>query len=332
VTVIVPCFNAEATLARTLESVANQSHSNIEILIVDDGSTDATSKIAQRFICNDDRMRLVSCHINQGVAAARNLGVERANGEFIAPIDADDLWHPNKLELLLRPLIEDPTLGLAYSWFEYINEDDEIFYGGSRYSFEGSVIEKLCKVDFIGNGSNAVMRTALVRQVGGYDASLRARGAEGSEDWKLALQLAELSRFAVVKQPLTGYRLAATNMSNRVTQMVSSAELVVDEFSARHIRYARALRVQLLSRIFYGIVLCIRRGQWRDAEWLCRRAGQFGASDLLEAIWWFTGNSLVGSTRLVTRVVRRGFVSRAPRPQFLDVSSSAVRKADLSDR
>jgi glycosyltransferase involved in cell wall biosynthesis len=266
-------------------------------------------------------MRLVSCPINQGVAAARNCGVEKANGEFIAPIDADDLWHPNKLELLLRPLMEDPTVGLAYSWFEYINEDDEIFYGGSRYSFEGSVLQKLCRVDFIGNGSNAVMRTALVRQVGGYDASLRARGAEGSEDWKLALQLAERSRFAVVRQPLTGYRLAATNMSNRVIQMVSSAELVVDEFSMRHARYAQDLRVQLLNRIFHGIIRCIRKRRWRDTKWLCRHATQYGLPDLLLAIGSFADESLVGATRMVRRLIRRRFVTKAPRRLFLEFSS-----------
>lgn len=322
-TIAVPCFNAEASLARTLQSLVSQTHSDIEVLIVDDGSTDRTSQIAQRFVAHDSRIRLLASRTNSGVAAARNLALAHANGDFFAPLDSDDLWKPNKLELLLQPLLADSSFGVAYSWFDNIDERDRIFYGGFRYSFQGDVLAKLCQVDFIGNGSNAVMRTALVKAVGGYDSSLRARGAEGCEDWKLALQLAERCRFAVVTQPLTGYRLSSTNMSNNVVQMVKSAELVAHDFSALHPQYSQVLRLHVLNRIFRGVARSIRRRQWHDAKWLAQRATCFGTTAGLTAICHFAYHGFVANAHGLLRLARRGWLSPAPRPPFLELSPPA---------
>jgi hypothetical protein len=109
--------------------------------------------------------------------------------------------------------------------------------------------------------------------------------------------------------------------------MVKSAELVAGEFSTRYERYARAFRLQLLNRIFFGLVRSVRNRQWHDAKWLCQRAGQFRVSDLLFAIFRFAAESFVGTTRLLTRLVKRGFVSQAPRRQFLEVNSQTIREA-----
>jgi glycosyltransferase involved in cell wall biosynthesis len=323
VTIAVPCFNAEASLSRTLHSVASQTHSDIEVLIVDDGSTDRTSQIAKRFARRDKRIRLLASPVNHGVAAARNMALAYANGDFFAPIDSDDLWKPDKLELLLRPLLTDSAVGLAYSWFDYIDDDDRIFHGGFRYSFQGDVLARLCQVDFIGNGSNAVMRTALVRAAGGYDSSLRARGGEGCEDWKLALELAQRSQFAVVTQPLTGYRLSTTNMSNRVVQMVRSAELVAHDFSALHPQYTQILSLHVLNRTFCGLARSIRRRRWKDAKWLAQRTTCFGTRAGLTAFCDFVFQELVRNSQRVLRVAKRGLLSPAPRPRFLELNPPA---------
>ena len=280
ITVVVPCFNAEVTLARTLASVARQTYSNIEVLIVDDGSTDSTLEIARSFIQIDSRMRLLS-QPNSGVAAARNRGMVDAKGGFIALIDADDLWRPEKLELHVPPLLRDPSVGVVYSWFENIDLYDGVFSGGSRRSFEGDVLEELCRFDFIGNGSNILMRTKLLREIGGYDTSLRARDAEGCEDWKVALQLAERCRFAAVERPLTGYRHSRGNMSSNVPRMVRSAELVVAQFAESHPQYAQVLRRHLLDRICNGVIRCVRERRWGDARWLLDRLREFEALAVL---------------------------------------------------
>jgi glycosyltransferase involved in cell wall biosynthesis len=264
VTVIIPCFNAARTLFRTLASVRTQTYRNLDIIIVDDGSTDSTAAIATEFAASDHRVRVLK-QPNSGVASARNLGIANALGEFIAPLDADDLWSPQKIELQLRKIQEDAAIGLVYAWFENINDDDEIFHGGFRYHIEGHVLRELCRLDFIGNGSNAMMRAAAVRAVGGYDASLRAQSAEGCEDWKLALRLAETCKFAVVPKILIGYRHSAGNMSNRIRQMIKSAKLVASDFSDRYPDLAGTLDQHIADRLFSNCARCVKQRRWRLA-------------------------------------------------------------------
>jgi len=93
VSVIVPAYNAEAFIAQTLDSIISQTYQNIEILVVDDGSQDRTPEIVESFAQRDQRITLLR-QANAGVAAARNLAIEKSNGEYIAPIDADDIWYP----------------------------------------------------------------------------------------------------------------------------------------------------------------------------------------------------------------------------------------------
>ena len=97
VSVVMPAWNAEATIVEALRSVAAQTYRDLEIIIVDDGSTDATAALAKEFCASDPRARTVR-RSNGGPAAARNLGIAEARGEWIALIDADDVWHPTKIE------------------------------------------------------------------------------------------------------------------------------------------------------------------------------------------------------------------------------------------
>src|SRR6478735_11425096 len=105
ITVIIPAYNAAATLDQTLLSVRAQSYRDIEILIIDDGSLDEAPKIARRHAAADSRVRLIS-QANSGVAAARNRGIAEARGKLIAPIDADDLWASTKLERQIAMMAE----------------------------------------------------------------------------------------------------------------------------------------------------------------------------------------------------------------------------------
>ena len=284
ISVIVPCYNAERTLERTLASISRQTYRHIEILIVDDGSTDGSVGLAKAFIARDSRAKLIS-QKNAGVAAARNAGLAVARGAFVAPIDADDLWAPEKLELQLQRFT-DPKVGLVYAWFENIDLEDRIFSGGFRFSFEGDVFAHLCDVDFVGNGSNAMMRTALVRDVGGYDSGLRAKGSEGCEDWSLWLALAERCEFAVVSRPLTGYRIYRGNMSSRNSRMIASAELVAEAVARRYPELRARLAAHLTSRELHGLLRCVRHGQWGEARvmlgWLSHQSMRAIAGQALE--------------------------------------------------
>ena len=276
VSVVVPCFNAARTLSRTLQSAKQQTYQNIEILIIDDGSTDSTHEIATNFAAHDPE-RACFVQPNRGVAAARNLGIAHARGEFVAPLDADDLWAPRKIELQVKKILSDTSIGLVYGWFDNINDDDEIIPSGSRARYEGHVLSELCTIDFVGNGSNPLMRTSAVRAVGGYDPELRAQSAEGCEDWKLAIQLAERHKFAVVPKILVGYRHSRGNMSDRTATMIRSARLVAAEVAMRHPELAGILHEHIGERLFSYSVKCIKQGRWSDAFSLLRQAVPYGS-------------------------------------------------------
>ncbi|WP_239806106.1 glycosyltransferase family 2 protein [Croceicoccus hydrothermalis] len=231
---VVPSYNAAATLDETLLSIREQSHRNLEIIVVDDGSKDNTRDVAERQAAIDPRIRVVTQE-NGGVAAARNHGIELAKGEFIAPVDADDLWRPRKIERQLRAMHSaGPYTGLVYCWSAVIDEESSVISRANSPSHAGDVLPQLFYGNFVGNGSSALMRKDLVQGVGGFDPSLRARKAQGCEDWKLYLLLAERSHFAVIPDYLVGYRSTAAAMSGDVSQMLRSDAIVRGEMAVRH--------------------------------------------------------------------------------------------------
>ena len=233
VSVVIPAYNAEPTIDETLRSVRAQSHTALEVLIVDDGSQDGTRDIVRRHVREDCRLRLIE-QSNLGVAMARNRGIAEANSDLVAPLDADDLWHPQKIEkqtALMRAC--DSRVGLVYGWSASIDEHSRVIGYRHRPVAQGEVFSNLCKVNLVGNGSAALMRKAALMECGGYDASLKARDAGGCEDLKVYLQIAERYEFRVVKEYLIGYRRSAGNMSSDWAQMFRSFELVADEFVAR---------------------------------------------------------------------------------------------------
>ena len=121
VSVIIPAFNAAANIRQTLNSVLAQTYQEIEVIVVDDGSSDATSAIVEEFVARDPRFQLVR-QSNAGVGAARNTAIRKARGKYIAPLDADDFWFPEKLEKQVACIEQcgDET-GLVYCWSTLID-------------------------------------------------------------------------------------------------------------------------------------------------------------------------------------------------------------------
>lgn len=220
VSVIVPAFNAAATLAETLASVAAQSHRQLEILIVDDGSNDATRAIALAFCAGEPRARLLS-KPNGGVASARNLGLTQAKGRYVAPIDADDLWHAEHLAKCLAVATRTGR-ALVFSLHHRIDSANIIARSGPRVLIEGIAVHRLAYVNMIGNGSAVMMDRAAALSIGGYDERLRARGAEGSEDYLLQLRLAARGPIATTGEYLVGHRQHDRAMSCDAERMTAS--------------------------------------------------------------------------------------------------------------
>lgn len=120
VSIIMPCYNAEPYLAQSIESVLTQTYTNWELLITDDGSTDKSVKIATKYSLQDDRISLLVPDEHQGIARARNMSISRARGRFIAFLDSDDIWYPEKLEKQVNFMLEN-DLAFTYSSYEVID-------------------------------------------------------------------------------------------------------------------------------------------------------------------------------------------------------------------
>nr|WP_277622671.1 glycosyltransferase family A protein [Sphingomonas telluris] len=224
VSVIVPAWNAEATLGATLESVAAQTHTELEIIIVDDGSEDGTAQIAERFTNRDPRARLIRQR-NGGVASARNIAIAHARGTWIAPIDADDLWHPTKIAKQLDAVQSAPvTSGFVYCWHRSLDADGNIVGSSARWPISGSVMMRLSYLNFVGNGSSPLFLRDAVVAAGGYSEALRANRAQGCEDLLLQLRIARQYPVLIVPEHLVGYRVRTGSMSRDVGQMVRSLD------------------------------------------------------------------------------------------------------------
>lgn len=270
VTVVIPAYNAADTIGETLHSVRAQTHFELEILVVDDGSSDPTQAIVLEHAAADSRVQLIRQR-NSGVAAARNLGIERARGELIAPIDADDLWRADKIERQLDALRRGgDQVGLVYTWSALIDDRSQVIARSGRNLVEGDVARRMCRGNLVGNGSSPLMRKAAIVEAGGYDASLRARSAQGCEDLKLYFAIAERHHFAVAPGYLTGYRQGQASMSSDVLQMSRSWEIVAAEILQRHPEFAAD----------------IEAGRIGLTRWLYRRAKESGRqTDALRLAW-----------------------------------------------
>lgn len=270
VTVVVPARNAADTIHETLVSVRSQTYRNLEVIVVDDGSTDDTAGIVARHARMDPRMRLVS-QANSGVAAARNRGVIEGRGEFIAPIDADDLWRPTKIARQMKVMLDrGPGVGLVYTWHAVIDRHGRVLATGFPSPAQGRVLETLLRRNFVGNGSSPLMRRQAILEAGGYDTRLRAKAAEGCEDLKLYLKIAERYEFAVVRDYLTGYRRLPGNMSSDHLQMLRSSDLVLAEFLQAYPARADAIRqgrAHIRRWLFQNAVNTKERGPAATLAW-----------------------------------------------------------------
>lgn len=271
IAVVVPMFNAERTIGATLTSIRRQTHQALDIIVVDDGSSDNSASIVATHANQDRRIRILR-QTNSGVAVARNTGAATTDAEYLAFVDADDLWAPTKIALQWQALESGgPSAGLAYCWFALIDEDSRVFSLDNRPTAEGSVLQRMCRNNFVGNGSSMLMRRSAFEKAGQFDPSLRERKAQGCEDMLICLRIAENYEFRVVPQHLVGYRVTNTNMSSDVMQMLRSCEIVLDEFREKHPQYGTELDAHLVDMIHWLAVRGFVAGRFFDGCDLIRR-------------------------------------------------------------
>jgi glycosyltransferase involved in cell wall biosynthesis len=221
VSIILPVYNGESTISETISSIQKQSYDNFELLIIDDGSTDDT--ITRIKEVDDPRIRIFSCP-NQERALARNKGISEAEGEYIAFIDADDLWASDKLELQVLALEQSPEAGVAYSWIRFIDEQGEYLFDREPLYYQGNVYSDILVNNFISCGSNILIRRKFVDLVGGFDPLMIP-----AEDWDYNIRLASLCLFTVVQKYQVYYRIQSPAVPRKVSSMEDAMFKVVEK-------------------------------------------------------------------------------------------------------
>jgi hypothetical protein len=295
VTVVVPAFNAERTLADTLRSVLAQTYRNIEVLVVDDGSTDGTADVAESLAADDPRLSLIRKE-NGGCASARNLGIARAHGVFVAPIDADDLWHPTKIERQVSAALaaaEPP--GFVYCFFRPIDGDGNLARPVAPYTCRGNVLLHHLHTNFVGNGSGPLLFRAAALEAGGYDERLGRQGAIGCEDLLLQLQIARRHPVEVVPEFLVGYRTGVGGMSADRRRMYRSWRIAIGIILEEEPAIPPpVLRWTHARRCFSLAEAVANEGRYGECAWLLARA------------LWLDPRATLGRLRFrITRLLRR---------------------------
>ncbi len=221
VSVVIPAYNAMTYLPETLECVLRQTFADFEVLIIDDGSSDHIVQWVSQV--TDLRVKLISQE-NQGLPGARNTGIAHARGEYIAFVDADDLWEATKLEKQVQRFETDPAVGLVYTWTRLIDPltkpTGNVFEG----SLEGKIWEQIVVGDVVGSGSCAMVRRVCFETAGVFDRNLTS-----VEDWDMWIRIAARYPFAAVKEHLTLYRQHPSSMSKNRQRMLQNLRTVIEK-------------------------------------------------------------------------------------------------------
>ncbi len=225
VSVIMPAYNAAKTILGTLASLQQQRFTDFEIIVINDGSTDDTLAVLAAIA--EPRLQVYS-YANGGLPVARNRGMAWATGEYLAFIDADDQWTPDKLADQVQALDDRPAAGVAYSWTAFIDAGDRYLYAKTPVNFDGDVYAQLLVENFIASGSNILVRRTLAQAVGDFDPSLKS-----AEDWDYYLRLAARSAFALVPKYQILYRRSPQSMSTNVAVMEANGLRVIERAFAQ---------------------------------------------------------------------------------------------------
>ncbi len=270
--VIIPAFNAERFLPAALDSALSQTYPNLEVIVVDDESTDGTFSLAAGYAARDKRVRVFN-QKNGGVGAARNRGIAESRGDFIAPLDADDFWYPEKLAKQIQILLDrGERWGMAYCWSKSVDKMGEVTEPVTHWPVEGDVFEALIYRNIIGNASVPVFRTSALREVGFYRTRAEQQGAQGCEDWDLTLRVAQKYQVAAVPEYLSAYRQVSGTMTSNYLSMAQSYECSVARLRESHPTLSPQLMRWSAGHFYlYLINICYGAGQYRQCFHLIRR-------------------------------------------------------------
>lgn len=253
--VTIPAYNSAATIAEAVDSVLAQTYPAAEIIVCDDGSEDGTAALLSGY---GDAVTVIRQE-NRGAAAARNAAIGRARSEFVVNLDADDLYLPNRLEIIAAALVERPDLDVV-STDATLEVDGRVIRRNFGPDFEYAAEDQRDAIlDRCFVGVHWAARRELMLAYGGYDESIKQ-----AEDWELAIRLILGGvRFGLVPEPLVRYRLRQGSLSNQVVGVLEGEvrafeKTLANETLADHERAAVVARID-------GFNSELRRARLREA-------------------------------------------------------------------
>ena len=266
VSVVLATYNYGRYLGSALESALAQTMSDLEIIVIDDGSTDETKQVIAPYLGNA-RIRYYDTE-HQGQPAAKNAGIRLARTPIVAFLDADDLWLPTKLEKQLALFAANPALGVAYSRRILIDEQGRHLQFQQPELPRGNVLASMFRNNFI-CFSSAVVRREVLEEAGLFDENLAL-----AIDYDLWLRIARRYSFDYVNEPLVKYRTGHASLSRRTEERLKTAAAIMDRFLDHH-SGRKVLDPALIRRAqaetYYEIALAIRkRSRWSALPWYLR--------------------------------------------------------------
>lgn len=209
ITVLMSCFNEERWLSESIESILNQTFQDFEFIIIDDGSTDQTLKIAESFADKDSRIRIISKE-NSGLADSLNRGIAKAKGEWIARMDADDISEKTRLQEQYDAVLKDPEIVFLGTGLIQIHENGEEIAGHTYPSGHDQLVQNLLNFHKFPPHSSAFIKTEALKSVGGYRSRMKR-----AQDKDLWLRISETGRLSCLQNRLVKIRQHPSQVSNK---------------------------------------------------------------------------------------------------------------------
>jgi glycosyltransferase involved in cell wall biosynthesis len=295
VSVIIPNYNYGRFLSDAIDSVLAQSYSNIEIIVVDDGSTDNSHEVYEKYF---DKIGVIN-QKNLGVGAARNAGASYSQGQFIAFLDADDIWLADKISSQVEEFATNEEIGLVNcGMIEFGGTNEKL--GEYTEGKSGWCAENLLKHEpvVVGPGSTLLIRTELYKELNGFDERKELHGAE---DWEFCYRVAERSQIKFLPEVLVKYRNHGGNTHLKIAKMERALFLAYEKVFMRV-----DPEVQTLKDFCYGKIHMVLAGSYFYA-------GQYPQSlrHCLKALWFYprSASQIFGfPVRLLKRYLNPGSV------------------------
>ena len=246
ISVIIPVYNCERFVAETLDSVIAQSCQDWEIVMVDDGSTDRSKDIIQGYQEKFPEKIKYYYQDNAGVAAARNTALKYAQGEYVAFLDADDLWCPQKLQKQINVLDTNSGIGFVYTDNEFVDENGQFIENYTRKVklISGNILLELY-CDFFLMIPSVMVRRSCLNVVGSFDENLKV-----GEDYDFLLRLAKDFKVEVIKEKLWKRRVceASTSRRNHVGNAETDIQTLL-RFKEKNSDFAYVNRIPIKKRL-----------------------------------------------------------------------------------